>query len=807
MDLQIHMFANLVVLVITLTSSLAATVPLNFTIAKPNCSDRCGNISIPFPFGTSKECCLADDFFINCTRSSKAFLTNTQIEITSISLDGQITVLQSIAYQCLNDLPSCTCESPPKKIGGQYSTQPTRSFQILCTCIDKKGQSWINLESFTVNNTANKFTVVGCDTTGFVSGKLRGDQNYLTGCSSTCDSKYDLQNGTCNGLGCCQTSFPKNVRRVDLQLTSNNDYKFVHDFNDCGFAFVAEASALNFSMDNLTSLRNVSSLPMVIDWGIGNGTCKQAYNTPTYVCKSVNSTCYDPENGDGYRCACMDGYQGNPYLVNGCQDVDECQDPALHHCEQNRCKNTLGSYKCFCPEGYHGDGRRGGRGCDRDDQSLVYRLVAGVLLGIIVLLLSSCWLYVNLQRRRLIKMRQHYFRQNGGLLLQEKLKGREGLADAPSIFDESVLKKATNNFHDSLIIGKGGFGIVYKGFLPDNTIVAIKKAREVRKEVDQFINEVTVLSQINHRNVVKLLGCCLETRVPLLVYEFISNGTLFEHIHDKAKTHFLSWEKRLRIAAETAGVLSYLHSAASTPIIHRDIKSSNILLDSNFTAKVSDFGASKLFPLDKTKLTTLVQGTFGYLDPEYFQTSRLTEKSDVYSFGVVLVELLTGRKAVRDDVPEEEINLANFFLSVVKEEHLLFQILDDNVAREGEKELVMKVAHLAKRCLNGKGDERPCMKEVERELEGLRVGVKHATIFLEDSALDEESVVENDEFSSFTAWGDSSRSTGFHSSIDHHSGKRLAFSVLPRLLIELADAYSPDTDVIASSSGKEVHNP
>ncbi|KAL8467311.1 hypothetical protein ACS0TY_036146 [Phlomoides rotata] len=364
---------------------------------------------------------------------------------------------------------------------------------------------------------------------------------------------------------------------------------------------------------------------------------------------------------------------------------------------------------------------------------------------------------MNLQRRRLIKMRQHYFRQNGGLLLQEKLKGREGSPDAPSIFDESVLKKATNNFNDSLIIGKGGFGIVYKGFLPDNTIVAIKKAREVRKEVDQFTNEVMVLSQINHRNVVKLLGCCLETQVPLLVYEFVSNGTLFEHIHDKAKTPFVSWEMRLRIAAETAGVLSYLHSAASTPIIHRDIKSSNILLDSNFTAKVSDFGASKLFPLDKTELTTLVQGTFGYLDPEYFQRSQLTEKSDVYSFGVVLVELLTGRKAVSNDGPEEERGLANFFLSVVKEEHLVFQVVDDNVVRDGDKEVVMKVARLAERCLNGKGDERPCMKEVERELEGLRVGVKPAaTIFLEDSALDEEYVVGDD-----TSCGDSSTSSEY----------------------------------------------
>ncbi|KAH6836012.1 hypothetical protein C2S53_002174 [Perilla frutescens var. hirtella] len=295
-------------------------------------------------------------------------------------------------------------------------------------------------------------------------------------------------------------------------------------------------------------------------------------------------------------------------------------------------------------------------------------------------------------------MRQHYFRQNSCLLLQGKLGGRDRSHDVTIIFSQTELRKATNSFHKSNIIGQRGYDTVYKVFLSDNRVVAIKKTKEVPKQVDQFTNEVIILSQINHRNVVKLL-------------------------------------------AETAGVLSYLHSEASTPIIHRDVKSSNILLDHDFTVKVSDFGASRLFPLDHAELTTLVQGTFGYLDLSYMQTSQLTEKSDVYSFGVVLVELLTGRKVVCNDRSEEERSLANYFLYVVEREELLIQILEDNVVREGDKDVVMRAALLAKKCLNVRGDEKPYMKEVEIELEALRFEVrKHNLIQTEHNVEDEESV-------------------------------------------------------------------
>ncbi|KAM7481380.1 hypothetical protein LguiB_005963 [Lonicera macranthoides] len=235
--------------------------------------------------------------------------------------------------------------------------------------------------------------------------------------------------------------------------------------------------------------------------------------------------------------------------------------------------------------------------------------------------------------------------------------------------------------------------------------------------LEQFINEVVIVSQINHRNVVKLHGCCLETEVPLLVYEFIPNGTLSQYIYHQNEEFPLSWDVRLRIATEVAAALSYLHYAASVPIYHRDIKSTNILLDDKYRAKVADFGTSRSIAIDQTHLTTRVLGTFGYLDPEYFQTGQFTEKSDVYSFGVVLVELLTGQKVISSIRSEESQSLATYFI-VAMNENNLFNILDPRVEREGGNEEIIAVTKLAKRCLSLEVKKRPTMKEVAIELEG-----------------------------------------------------------------------------------------
>ena len=343
-------------------------------------------------------------------------------------------------------------------------------------------------------------------------------------------------------------------------------------------------------------------------------------------------------------------------------------------------------------------------------------VVVGVV-GVLLLLIGGWWLYKIMEKRKSIKLKQKFFRQNGGLLLQQQISSIDQGISKTKVFSSEELETATDGFNVNRILGQGGQGTVYKGMLADGVIVAVKRSTMVSEEnLEGFINEVCILSQINQRNIVRILGCCLEAEVPLLVYEFIPNGTLSEYLHRQNEEFPLSWEMRLQIAAETAGALCYLHSAASIPIYHRDIKSTNILLDNKYRAKIADFGTSRSLSVDQTHLTTTVQGTFGYLDPEYFWSSRFTDKSDVYSFGVVLAELLTGQKAILTNESQERKNLAAHFV-LLMEENRIFDIVDAQIKEHCPKEDVIGVANIAMRCLNLNGKMRPTMKQVTSELE------------------------------------------------------------------------------------------
>ncbi|CAM6087911.1 unnamed protein product [Calypogeia fissa] len=288
------------------------------------------------------------------------------------------------------------------------------------------------------------------------------------------------------------------------------------------------------------------------------------------------------------------------------------------------------------------------------------------------------------------------------------------------------LKKATNNFADSARIGEGGFGNVYKGML-HGTMVAIKRGKQEGSDTNietykrQFLKEVRILSQVNHRHLVKLLGCCMANKTALLVLEFVSNGTLEQHLQGKIRSSRLSWKQQLNIAVQTADALNYLHSAATFPIFHGDVKSANILLTEDFDAKVADFGISKLAPIHATHVTT-VGGTTGYMDPESFVTHRLTDKSDVYSFGVVLLELISAKPALDHRRPGDNSSLVNLARSFIESANLqefidpfLMETYRDPT--HAGQESILNVGRLAMQCLDMYSRNRPSMIEVLMELQ------------------------------------------------------------------------------------------
>ncbi|CDP11263.1 unnamed protein product [Coffea canephora] len=385
-----------------------------------------------------------------------------------------------------------------------------------------------------------------------------------------------------------------------------------------------------------------------------------------------------------------------------------------------------------------------------------------VIAGVTILVVSGL---ILLQKRRNKKKQQGHFERNGGLLLEKQLSATDGAIEKTRIFISRELEAATDGFNESRILGQGGQGTVYKGILADGRVVAIKKSKVDKSLLGQFINELVIVSQVNHRNVVKLLGCCLETEVPLLVYEFIPNGTLFSLIHNDNEAEFFrfTWSLRLKVAAEVAGALAYLHSGLSIPVFHRDIKSTNILLDEEYIAKVSDFGASLSIAIDKTHMTTRVQGTFGYIDPEYFQSSQITDKSDVYSFGVVLLELLTRQKPIpsRGEGEDVYLGLAQRFLTSM-EENSLPTILDPQIIDQTNEEEVIAVAKLAQRCINWDGRRRPTMKEVSIQLENIKMSRGDLTIqenYQSPSCTDEEAVVMCDVYHTWTIGNENVKST------------------------------------------------
>ncbi|KAJ8899962.1 hypothetical protein K2173_019667 [Erythroxylum novogranatense] len=582
-----------------------------------------------------------------------------------------------------------------------------------------------------------------------------GDQLYKIRCTAE-TLWFDALNGTSYKI----TSINPLTQRMTIEpaiLTANSCIS--SDFHSQGIQ-LNQSLPFNITSSNTILLFNckdaVLQLKPPMDCG-ATSICHSYIKEKTAACVSAPLCCTFKTEGlhDSYEIKVYDGgcgaYQSfvnldvkkvtaeqwpAPGVEIGwtlpqepiCKTQMDCKELLNSKCFADRIK--LGQNRCFCDSKFRWDSINGlcqsvqmmkcspGEACKKKKKKTALFAGAALAGGAVLLMAVSGVLFYkrhhNSRRaqKNLIKEREE--------MLNPKHSGKSA-----RIFTGKEITKATNSFSKANLIGTGGFGEVFKGILEDGTTTAIKRAKLGNtKGTDQVLNEVRILCQVNHRRLVRLLGCCVELKQPIMIYEYIPNGTLFEHLHcnHSGKWTPLTWLRRLRIVHQTAEGLTYLHSAAVPPIYHRDVKSSNILLDERLNAKVSDFGLSKLVEATEnndTHIFTSAQGTLGYLDPEYYRNFQLTDKSDVYSFGVVLLEVLTSKKAIDFNREEENVNLVVYMKKIMDEDRLM-EGLDPFLKESSiklELETMKALGSLASACLDEKRQNRPSMKEVADEIE------------------------------------------------------------------------------------------
>ncbi|KAK1377735.1 Wall-associated receptor kinase [Heracleum sosnowskyi] len=515
-------------------------------VAKPECEERCGSLVVPYPFGIGPNCSAYETMEIYCDYSSnppKAFSSKlnydgNNLEVLNISLKaGTIRINYPItSTDCTN-----------------------RSAAAINVYLDRP---------FTYSNTENRFTFMGCNYIALLSSTTayasNSSQFEIGGCVSSCGPSLKKKDNSCFGINCCQTKFPPSSTSVEPAILSVVNTSLSGNCSEGPiYSFIVDQNWFG-KLDDIYSVQTMETVPAVLNWRTYGRHCQSFLGNETFSNRSltlcgINTLCTNQG-----LCSCIEGYEGNPYLLDGCQDIDECTifEPGTS-LKRNRCAhlciNTPGSYTCSCRDGWRLVANFYCLEVDDRVKKAAIIVIIATCAGLVVLLAAMVWLYKVIRRRNIRRREEKFFKRNGGLLLLQHVSSSQGNVETNKLFTSKELEKATDRYNIDRIVGQGGQGTVYKGMLTDGRIVAVKKSKiEDESKLEQFINEVVILSQINHRNVVKLHGCCLQTEVPLLVYEFIPNGTLMQYIHEENEYFPLTWDVRLRVATEVGGALYYL---------------------------------------------------------------------------------------------------------------------------------------------------------------------------------------------------------------------------------------------------------
>ncbi|KAI5065187.1 hypothetical protein GOP47_0019882 [Adiantum capillus-veneris] len=718
---------SLLFLVLLFRSSSSWAQSQQASASSAGCANqRCGELAIRYPFGLTGCPAFSPFFELVCDASSSKLyitlnVTDVLVEVTEINSDSLIVdankfkaTFQSVdciyggrSSFILEPYPSPFIISHDNQVGAFGC-----SLGLLITMNSLPGES-----AYLAPTPSPTYgTVVGEDGAipSYPYSSAPFSDLHVDGCECSCLGA-ELHNPNCGYRTCCTSQLFTQTSAIRVMVLFVEPNTPIGPLDgDCDFN---HSYSISFH-PNYTDFQN-EMYRIKLNWAVPTTETdeKGIMESSDYACSS-NAVITIVHDVPGYLCSCPTGWTGDGYSKgSGCRDVSECI--VENECvPRSTCHNVEGNYTCSCSHWfYSGDGRISGSGCHLSIP-LKHGLISGSVSVSILAMIIGCIYFAFLTK---LRTKRQYFVQNGGLQVQVFLKGRMG-GEATRLFTAEELQIATNNYAESMKLGAGGSSTVFKGVLNDGKLVAIKRAKRMASkdgdDMELFLNELAILTQINHRHIIRLLGCCLETKVPLLVYEYVSNGNMAENLAAKRGSGFvMGWEQRLKVACQVGEALAYLHAAASPPILHRDVKSANVLLDDNVDAKIADFGLSRLIPEDGKQDATGIQGTVGYLDPEYFFTLQLTDKSDVYSFGVMLAELITGLKAVDSQNRDTRFaNLALFFIETF-ENGSLDDLIDSRVnftsvdAQAHIYPSIMAVAALSHQCLALEGSVRPSMKQ------------------------------------------------------------------------------------------------